>query len=73
MVKIHRKELKKKANLAAEEADIREEDVLKEKDAFEDLKKLAAKSLTETVNQLIDTVNQVRIISFFIYNALEFV
>nr|KAJ0190356.1 hypothetical protein LSAT_V11C800430450 [Lactuca sativa] len=58
MVKIHRKELKKKADLAAEEADIREEDVLKEKDAFEDLKKLAAKSLTETVNQLIDTVNQ---------------
>ncbi|CAI9294287.1 unnamed protein product [Lactuca saligna] len=42
------------------EADIREEDVLKEKDAFEDLKKLAAKSLTETVNQLIDTVNQVK-------------
>ncbi|CAI9266668.1 unnamed protein product [Lactuca saligna] len=39
-------------------SDIREEDVLKEKDAFEDLKKLAAKSLTETVNQLIDTVNQ---------------
>ncbi|KAL7616985.1 hypothetical protein Lser_V15G03504 [Lactuca serriola] len=47
-------------DLAAEEADIREEDVLKEKDAFEDLKKLAAKSLTETVNQLIDTVNQVK-------------
>ncbi|CAI9266790.1 unnamed protein product [Lactuca saligna] len=41
-------------------SDIREEDVLKEKDAFEDLKKLAAKSLTETVNQLIDTVNQVK-------------
>ncbi|CAH1453084.1 unnamed protein product [Lactuca virosa] len=47
-------------DLAAEEADIREEDVLKEKDAFEELKKLAAKSLTETVNQLIDTVNQVK-------------
>ncbi|CAI9272038.1 unnamed protein product [Lactuca saligna] len=41
-------------------SDIREEDVLKEKDAFEDLKKLAAKSLTETVNQLIGTVNQVK-------------
>nr|KAJ0221237.1 hypothetical protein LSAT_V11C200065210 [Lactuca sativa] len=53
-----RKELKKNVDLAAEEADIREEDVLKEKDAFENLKKLAAKSLTETVNQLIDTVNQ---------------
>ncbi|KAL7602514.1 hypothetical protein Lser_V15G22178 [Lactuca serriola] len=47
-------------DLAAEEADIREEDMLKEKDAFEELKKLAAKLLTETVNQLIDTVNQVK-------------
>ncbi|CAI9282286.1 unnamed protein product [Lactuca saligna] len=36
-------------------ANIREEDVLKEKDAFEDLK-----SLTEIVNQLIDTINQVK-------------
>ncbi|CAH1449627.1 unnamed protein product [Lactuca virosa] len=44
-------------DLAVEEADIREEDVLKEKDAFEELKKPAAKSLTETFNQLIETVN----------------
>nr|KAJ0195810.1 hypothetical protein LSAT_V11C700373240 [Lactuca sativa] len=47
-------------SVSGSKADIREEDVLKEKDAFEDLKKLAAKSLTETVNQLIDTVNQVK-------------
>nr|KAJ0218980.1 hypothetical protein LSAT_V11C300126590 [Lactuca sativa] len=46
--------------MAAEEADIREEDVLKEKDAFEELKKLPAKSLTETVNQFIEIVNQVK-------------
>ncbi|KAL4557008.1 hypothetical protein LXL04_035178 [Taraxacum kok-saghyz] len=51
---------KKASELAAEEADIREEDVLKEKDAFEELKKLAAKSINETVNQLIQTVNQVK-------------
>uniref|UniRef100_UPI001CB90AE2 glutamate synthase 1 [NADH], chloroplastic n=1 Tax=Erigeron canadensis TaxID=72917 RepID=UPI001CB90AE2 len=43
---------KKAAEKAAEEADIREEDELKEKDAFEELKKLAAKS----VNQVIETV-----------------
>ncbi|KAK9075382.1 hypothetical protein SSX86_003705 [Deinandra increscens subsp. villosa] len=41
---------KNAADLAAEEADIREEDVLKEKDAFEELKKLAAKSFSEAVD-----------------------
>ncbi|KAD4585907.1 hypothetical protein R6Q59_035687 [Mikania micrantha] len=38
------------AKIAAEEADIREEDELKEKDAFEELKKMAVKSLSESIN-----------------------
>ncbi|KAI3757716.1 hypothetical protein L6452_05262 [Arctium lappa] len=49
----------KAAEKAAEEADIREEDELEEKDAFEELKKLAAKSSSEAVNQVNQTVNQV--------------
>ncbi|XP_076953678.1 glutamate synthase 1 [NADH], chloroplastic-like isoform X1 [Bidens hawaiensis] len=52
---------KKAADLAAEEADFREEDELKEKDAFEELKKLAAKSLNESVNiQVQEVVNEVK-------------
>lgn len=49
----------KAAEKAAEEADIREEHELKEKDAFEELKKLAAKSLIKTVVEVKEMVNQV--------------
>ncbi|KAK9070425.1 hypothetical protein SSX86_010827 [Deinandra increscens subsp. villosa] len=49
---------RKAAEMAPEEADIREEDELKEKDAFEELKKLAAKSLSEPVNEVLETVNE---------------
>ncbi|KAM0034331.1 putative glutamate synthase (NADH) [Helianthus debilis subsp. tardiflorus] len=44
------------AELALEEADIREEDVLKEKDAFEELKKMAAKSLSEAVDNKVKEI-----------------
>ncbi|KAI3705734.1 hypothetical protein L1987_75975 [Smallanthus sonchifolius] len=51
LVTMKEKEIAKNAaEMAAEEADIREEEVLKEKDAFEELKKMAAKSLSESVN-----------------------
>ncbi|XP_024969533.1 glutamate synthase 1 [NADH], chloroplastic-like [Cynara cardunculus var. scolymus] len=50
----------KAAEKAAEEADIGEEDELVEKDAFEELKKLAAKSSSVAVNQVNETVNQVK-------------
>ncbi|XP_071710189.1 glutamate synthase 1 [NADH], chloroplastic-like isoform X2 [Rutidosis leptorrhynchoides] len=42
------------AQKAVEEADIREEDELKEKDAFEELKKLAAKSVNKVVDPVIE-------------------
>ncbi|KAJ0458321.1 putative glutamate synthase (NADH) [Helianthus annuus] len=48
------------AKKAAEEADIREEEELNEKDAFEELKKLAAKSMSESVNKVKETVKAVQ-------------
>ncbi|KAI7755265.1 hypothetical protein M8C21_002410, partial [Ambrosia artemisiifolia] len=56
---------KNAADMAAEEAEIREEDVLKEKDAFEELKKLAAKSLSEAVEikvkEMVNAVKEVEV------------
>ncbi|MFS7949735.1 putative glutamate synthase (NADH) [Helianthus anomalus] len=48
------------AKKAFEEADIREEEELNEKDAFEELKKLAAKSMSESVNKVKETVKAVQ-------------
>ncbi|KAM0039067.1 putative glutamate synthase (NADH) [Helianthus debilis subsp. tardiflorus] len=48
------------AKKASEEADIREEEELNEKDAFEELKKLAAKSMSESVNKVKETVKAVQ-------------
>ncbi|KAK1431855.1 hypothetical protein QVD17_08595 [Tagetes erecta] len=54
---------KNTADMAAEEADLREEEELKEKDAFEELKKLAAKSLSESVNikvkEMVSELNEI--------------